>query len=226
MTERMHVSASNKLLKTFEEPPDKTLIFIFAERYELLLPTVRSRAQLVKFDKLPEHILTDALIAHKNLEPEQARDISLISEGNWNLAQEIVEHADETQENFLKFREWLRLCFRPGNYLELNRFNGDISRSGRENIKRFLSYGMEIIHNSILQNTGRYDKVKKSGDELVFLKKFAPYINSSNQDGIYRLLNESIYHIERNAHAGILFSDISFKLGYLLMLGRKQAAHQ
>ena len=45
MTERLHESASNKLLKTFEEPPDKTLIILTAERYELILPTVRSRAR-------------------------------------------------------------------------------------------------------------------------------------------------------------------------------------
>ncbi|NOX87323.1 MAG: DNA polymerase III subunit delta, partial [Chlorobi bacterium] len=48
LPEKLHPAASNKLLKTFEEPPDNTLIFLIAERYELLLPTVRSRAQLVK----------------------------------------------------------------------------------------------------------------------------------------------------------------------------------
>jgi len=221
MAERLHVSASNKLLKTFEEPPFNTLIFIFAERYELLLPTVRSRAQLVKVDKLPEHAIREALVSKKSAGKDMANDISLISEGNWNLAQEIFENADETQENFLKFRQWLRLCFKPGNYLELNRFNSDISRIGRENIKRFLAYGLDITHNSILLNSGNIDEIKKSADELEFLNKFAPFINTANHAEIYQLLNEAIYHIERNAHAGILFSDLSFKLGDLLMKGRQ-----
>jgi len=61
MPERLHESASNKLLKTFEEPPDKTLILLVGERYELLLPTVRSRAQLVKVTKLKDDEVADAL---------------------------------------------------------------------------------------------------------------------------------------------------------------------
>lgn len=222
MADRMHESASNKLLKTFEEPPSNTLIFIFTERYELLLPTVRSRAQLVKVEGLPENIIKEALISEKGANENLAHDISLISEGNWNLAQEIFDNADETQENFLKFREWLRLCFKPGNYLELNRFNSDLSRSGRENIKRFLGYGLDIIHNSILHNSGNSEKVKKSKDELDFLKKFAPYINKANQSELYQLLNEAIYFVERNAHAGILFTDLSFKIGDLLLKGRQR----
>ena len=221
MAERLNVSASNKMLKTFEEPPDNTLIFIFAERYELLLPTVRSRAQLVKVDKLNEKDIRDALVAEKGAGPAQAADIPLISEGNWNLAQEIFENADETQENFLKFRQWLRLCFKPGNYLELNKFNGDLSRIGRENIKHFLAYGLDITHNCMLINSKNSNQVKKSAGELEFLIKFAPYINAVNQTEIYQLLNEAIYHIERNAHPGILFSDLSFKLGSMLTKGRQ-----
>lgn len=223
MSERLHLSASNKLLKTFEEPPEKTLIFLFAQRYELLIPTVRSRAQLVKVDKIPEQEIASALGAEKSLKPDEANDIALISEGNWNLAQEIYENADETQDNFIKFRQWLRLCFRPGNYLELNKFNSDLSRSGRENIKRFFTYGLDIIHNSILHNNENSARIKKAHDELDFLKKFAPFINVINQSEIYQLLNDAIYHIERNAHAGILFSDLSFKLNELLQKGRQKA---
>jgi DNA polymerase III subunit delta' len=219
MAERLHESASNKLLKTFEEPPENTLIFIFAERYELLLPTVRSRAQLVKIDKLPDEAIIETLIDRKNAEANLAHDIALIAGGNWNLAEEIYDNADETQEIFLRFRQWLRLCFRPGNFIELNKFNGDVARTGRESVKRFLAYGLEIIHNSILHNNGQSNKVKKAGDELEFSEKFAPYINSNNQTGIYTLLNEAIYHIERNAHAGILLSDLSFKIGDLLKKG-------
>jgi len=222
MAERLHESASNKLLKTFEEPPDNTLIFIFAERYELLLPTVRSRAQLVKVDKLPDNIIAEALINEKKVEAERAGDIALISGGNWNLAQDIYENAEETQEIFLKFRQWLRLCFKPGNYIELNNFNGEIARMGREGVKRFLAYGLDVVHNSILHNNNNSQNVKKAADELEFSEKFAPFINTKNQMEIYSLLNEAIYHIERNAHAGILLSDLSFKMGDLLLLNARE----
>lgn len=216
MAERMHESASNKLLKTFEEPPDKTLIIIIAENYDLLLPTVRSRAQLIKVPRLQDQQIADALFSITQADKQQAGDIALLAGGNWNQAVEIYENAEETQHNFLLFRKWLRLCFRPGNYLELHAINTELARIGRERQKSFLGYGLEIIHNSILHNHSNPDFVKKSGEELDFSEKFAPYINEQNQSIIYQLLNQAIYHIERNAHAGILFSDLSFKLIDLL----------
>lgn len=216
MAERLHTSASNKLLKTFEEPPDKTLIILIAERYELLLPTVRSRAQLVKINKLPEKEIAATLIQQYQLTKEDAIDIAILSEGSWNLATEIYENAEETQSNFIKFRQWLRLCFKMGDFTELNTFNASIAKIGREKQKRFLAYGLETVHNSILHNSGNSTVVKMNNNEMDFSKKFAPYINSANQLEIYTLLNEAVYHIERNAHAGILFSDLSFKLNDLL----------
>ena len=222
MAERLHTSASNKLLKTFEEPPDKTLIILISERYELLLPTVRSRAQLIKINKLPDHEIATALVQHDQLAHEEALDISILSEGNWNLAMEIYENAEESQSNFIKFRQWLRLCFKMGDFTGLNAFNADIAKIGREKQKRFLVYGLETVHNSILHNSSNSTVVKMNNNEMDFSKKFAPYINSANQLEIYTLLNEAVYHIERNAHAGILFSDLSFKLNDLLIKGKQR----
>ncbi|HDO27639.1 MAG TPA: DNA polymerase III subunit delta' [Bacteroidetes bacterium] len=219
MAEKLHSSASNKLLKTFEEPPDKTLIFLIAERYELLLPTVRSRAQLVKVPKISDKNIEQALIHQKGLPENQAAGIAMQAGGNWNLAVEIAENIEDAQTNFIKFRDWLRLCFKPGNFLELNNFNSELSRIGREKVKSFLTYGLETIHNSILINSGHDNFLRKSGDEAEFTKRFAPYINQANQKEVYELLNEAIYHIERNAHAGILLSDLSFKIYSLLKKG-------
>ena len=216
MAEKMHVSASNKLLKTFEEPPDKTLILLIAEKYELLLPTVRSRAQLIKVPKLLDEEIADELFSSTQADEEEAKDIALLAGGNWNLALQTYENAGETQNNFVLFRKWLRLCFRPGNYLELNSLNAELARIGRERQKSFLGYGLETIHNSILHNQGNSAYVKKNGDELDFSKRFAPYINESNQSDIYQMLNQAIYHVERNAHGAILFSDLSFKVSDLL----------
>jgi DNA polymerase-3 subunit delta' len=222
MAEKMHESASNKLLKTFEEPPEKTLIILLAEKYELLLPTVRSRAQLIKVQKLRDEEIAAELFATTQADEEEARDIAMLAGGNWNLALETYEHAEETQNNFMLFRKWLRLCFRPGNYLDLHALNGELARIGRERQKSFLNYGLETIHNSILHNQENAGFVNKSGEELDFSQKFAPYINEANQTDIYKLLNEAIYHVERNAHGAILFSDLSFKLGDLLRSNGRQ----
>jgi DNA polymerase-3 subunit delta' len=222
MTERMNDAASNKLLKTLEEPPDKTLIFLIAERYELLLATVRSRAQIVKIPPLKDQEIAEELIRQKNIGENKAAQLAMLAGGSWNQAINLLENIDDSESNFIQFRKWLRLCFRPQNYIELNKFNGELGKLGREKQKSFLQYGLEVVHSSILLNEGHKSKVKKSGEELEFSVKFAPLVNSSNQLEIYQLFNEAIYHIERNAHGGILFTDLSFKLTDLLAEGKKQ----
>lgn len=57
--ERMSVNAANSLLKTLEEPPGNALIILLTENAGMLLPTIRSRCQLIRFSHLPpEHVQT------------------------------------------------------------------------------------------------------------------------------------------------------------------------
>ncbi|PLX00927.1 MAG: DNA polymerase III subunit delta' [Marinilabiliales bacterium] len=221
MAERLNDSASNKLLKTFEEPPENTIIILIAERYELILPTVRSRSQLLKIPKIAATDIKEALIGRFDLDYEKAENIAALSSGNWNLAQDLIENTEEVQANFIAFRQWLRYCFKPGDFIELNKFNADVARLGREKQKGFLNYGLEVVHQSMLHNQNHNDLVLKKDEELDFSSKLAPFINAANQLEIYQLLNEAVYHVERNAHPGILFTDLSFKLIDLLQAGRK-----
>ncbi len=221
--ERLHVSASNKLLKSFEEPPDNTLIILIADRYELILPTVRSRAQLVKVPKLKDTEIEDALLEQfsEKLTGEKAREPASLSQGNWNLALELIEQADENEYNFVKFRDWMRLCFRGNDYLALHGLIQELSRLGREKQKYFLKYGLQVIHNSLLINGKQEIQVVVRANEKEYLQKFAPFVNASNQKQMYELLNEAVYHVERNAHPGILFTDLSFKFTALMQVGKK-----
>jgi len=221
--ERLHISASNKLLKSLEEPPDNTLIILIAERYEMIIPTVRSRAQLVKVPKLQMADIQDALLQQfpGKINAEQAPELTALSHGNWNLALELMEQVDESEYNFVKFRDWMRLCFRGNDYLALHGLIQELSRLGREKQKRFLIYGLQVMHNSLLINTKLDLSVVAGAGEKDYLQKFAPYVNAANQKQMYELLNEAVYHIERNAHPGILFADLSFKLSELMQEGKK-----
>ena len=55
--ERMNANSANSLLKTLEEPPGHALIILLTENAGMLLPTIRSRCQLIRFAPLsPEHL--------------------------------------------------------------------------------------------------------------------------------------------------------------------------
>jgi len=221
--ERLHSAASNKLLKSLEEPPENTLIILVADRYELIIPTVRSRAQLVKIPKLKVAEIADALLERfpDKLTGEKARELASLSQGSWNLALELIDQTDENEYNFVKFRDWMRICFRGNDYLALHLLIQELSRLGREKQKRFLQYGLQVIHNSLMINGKQKMPVVARAAEKDYLLKFAPFVNAANQKQMYALLNEAVYHVERNAHPGILFADLSFKLTELMSAGKK-----
>lgn len=57
----MNVNAANALLKNLEEPPAKGLFLLITHQPGRLLPTIRSRCQVVRFVPLPGDILTSIL---------------------------------------------------------------------------------------------------------------------------------------------------------------------
>jgi DNA polymerase-3 subunit delta' len=61
--DRLNEQASNKLLKTIEEPPARSTIVLVTSSPDELLETVRSRCQRIDLAPLPETALRDALLA-------------------------------------------------------------------------------------------------------------------------------------------------------------------
>ena len=90
--ERMSVNAANSLLKTLEEPPGNALIILMTENAGLLLSTVRSRCQLIRFAPLsPEHIL--ALLERIGMSPEAAALVAPMSGGSLQRALDLDNEA-------------------------------------------------------------------------------------------------------------------------------------
>lgn len=82
----MGVEAANALLKTLEEPPDETVIILISSRWSALLPTVRSRAHLIRFRRLKDDTIRDILMDRLNLGEEDAYDIARTSDGRPGIA--------------------------------------------------------------------------------------------------------------------------------------------
>jgi DNA polymerase-3 subunit delta' len=60
--DRMNEPAANKLLKTLEEPPERTHFLLLSDAPDELLPTVRSRCQRIDFAALSEADVRTALV--------------------------------------------------------------------------------------------------------------------------------------------------------------------
>jgi DNA polymerase-3 subunit delta' len=113
--------------------------------------------------------------------------------------------------HFVAFRSWMRSCF-VAKVPELISFSSEIAKTGREKQKSFLNYALKIIGDCATVNYRGQLPAGTDGEALAFIQGFAPQVTSDKLIEFNRLLNEAIYHIERNAHAPTLFLDLSLKI--------------
>ena len=73
--ETMNINAANALLKTLEEPPEFSILFLVSHRADRLLPTIRSRCQTWKFN-LPNH---EIALSWLNQQTEKANWDSMLT---------------------------------------------------------------------------------------------------------------------------------------------------
>lgn len=85
--DRMNRNAANALLKRLEEPPVKTVFFLTTPLAGHLLPTIRSRCQLVPLEPLQEEEVTQVLHS-QGLSPS---DLLNVSEGSPGRVMGLIE---------------------------------------------------------------------------------------------------------------------------------------
>ncbi len=78
--EKMRPEAANALLKTLEEPPGSGVLVLTTRSIDVMLPTIRSRCQELRFLPLP---LDDAVagLVGRGVDPQRARALALRSRG-------------------------------------------------------------------------------------------------------------------------------------------------
>ncbi len=79
--EELSVAAANALLKTLEEPGDRTHFVLLSARAESLLATIRSRTQRVRFGRLPDAVV-ETLLVQQGLAGPDAAAVAKLAHGS------------------------------------------------------------------------------------------------------------------------------------------------
>jgi len=83
--ERLNASSQNALLKSLEEPPEYCSIILLCTRMERLLPTTRSRCQIIRFGPIDEDRIIEKL-TEMGVEQKQACYFARLSQGSLGQA--------------------------------------------------------------------------------------------------------------------------------------------
>jgi DNA polymerase-3 subunit delta' len=221
MAEKLNISASNKLLKMLEEPEDKTLFILITENESAIIQTIRSRCQALHFMGLPENIIAETLVSTNNTDPKLAIKIAHQAQGNWNKALQILQEDNEELPFEEWFVVWVRAAFRAkGNAAaiqDLILWSEQIAGLGRETQKKFLHFCIEMFRQAMLLNYQTAGLVYlEPKTEKFSLENFAPFVNGTNINDVFKEISDAVYHIERNGNAKIILTDLSIKLTRLI----------
>jgi DNA polymerase-3 subunit delta' len=221
MAEKMNVTASNKLLKLLEEPPEKTVFILIAENEEDIIQTILSRCQVLHFGGLSEKVIADNLILKENIEASLADKIAHQSQGNYNKALLLLDEESEELPFEEWFVSWVRAAFRAKGNAEaiqdLILWSEQIAGLGRETQKKFLNFCIDMFRQALMLNYETKKLVYMETKVPKFqLENFAPFVNGNNINDIFKELSDAMYHIERNGNAKIILTDLSIKLTRLI----------
>jgi DNA polymerase-3 subunit delta' len=101
--ERFNPAAGNSLLKTLEEPPGSAIIILLTENAGMLLPTIRSRCQLIRFSALsPENVRL--LLERSGIAPDAAALLAPLSGGSMQRARELDNESLTSRRDLLMSR--------------------------------------------------------------------------------------------------------------------------
>ena len=203
----------NKLLKLIEEPPPDTLFIFVAENESQILPTILSRTQLIRIPPLDISDIESFLLATVDLQPEAARQVAAITEGNYREALQILQHSGEDWQGLL--RDWLNAALKTGPVAQI-KWVEEMAKLGRERQKQFLRYFTHLLEQAIrLAVMG--DKFQNLADsERDFALRLNRIADLPQQQAIVQELDKAIYYIERNANAKMLFQALTIKLYHII----------
>lgn len=198
----------NILLKTIEEPPEKTLILLVASDADALLTTIRSRVQLLPVRPVEEAELAEFLVACRSVDRPRAQRIASLSEGNLGRAIELAA-ADFSNDNAERLAVYLRLCYKA-DYPAIFKWIEDMTKTGREAQKHFLSYVSQLLQAALRQRTTGQASALLSEQEQQMMGVLLDGMTFANVETLSEAIEARYRSVERNANPKLLFVNLAF----------------
>ncbi len=204
--ERMNETVANSLLKTLEEPRSFAYFILVTEDLQVILPTIRSRCQVLRFNPLSQEEVEGALV-NRGFPAERARLLAQASEGN-------LETVLETDwDEFLAGRNQAWLVFKQlleageaEDFLSLvaGRARRDALSGFRETLKFFSVFFRDLL----VVKTGRKELLLNPdlGPEL---EQVSRLVLAEKAGQAVRLVEDYLGRLKKNPNLAIMGNEVT-----------------
>jgi DNA polymerase-3 subunit delta' len=202
---QMNVHAANAFLKVLEEPAPLNVFILITENLNVLLPTIQSRCQVLKFSPLSRAEIKTYLIEKRNFDEDKARLISYLGQSNMDSVMDV--NFDE----FMKQRETVfsilsALLMKQGiEKILLDLFNRSRSR------EKFLVYFEQLVNLiSLMLRDIMVLHVEKDGSHIINIDykekliQLSSYITIQQALFLIRKMEYILRDIKRNLNTKVL----------------------
>jgi DNA polymerase III subunit delta' len=219
--ELLGIESANALLKTLEEPPERSIIILLAVSPDLLLPTIRSRCQVVRFAPLSDDQVRELLTREELCDnPQDAAEIAGLCEGSLETARQLLDPQLRAQRGTL----YNLLAARPFNSVQTTHgvLEG-VQQAGTESFEQRQYAGWIIRFCSEFYRRALYALSSGNGAACVIpqVQQFAAHLNPDEPSDIDRVTDlldrclEADRQIDMNASIPLCLESLFDDLGRL-----------
>jgi DNA polymerase-3 subunit delta' len=210
----MMAEAQNAMLKTLEEPPASSIFILVTPRPDLLLPTVRSRCQRLRFGPLSPAQVADVLVRAHGYDPVRARAAASASDGSVGAA------LDEDSEEFADAREGAQRLLQsaasskdPRRRLDGARaFSGARAAADREELGVRLRSLASMLRDLCALRSSAGDSGLANGDLKPFLVGLMAAFDAERTLNAFDVVGRALEALDRNASPKIVADWVAVNL--------------
>lgn len=194
--DKMNDEASNKLLKTMEEPPERTLFISVSFRPDLLLETVHSRMQSIEMTPLSNVEMRAAITrwSPSQLDNNRLNSIVQRSQGLVLKAKRILDNKN-AEKKYTTYFDMLTNAMLNKEIIVFRTLSEQLHKEGRAVAINMIEYFEECFRVLLRESVAPGEIAQRSSDEQRLLNRIKVCVTPQNIQHLYKLSEQAIRHI-------------------------------
>lgn len=199
--DRMNDTSANKFLKMLEEPPERTVLILTAERTDRMLPTILSRCQHIRFDPLQVADIEHTLTKRERISADRAAFVARMADGSYTNALELLGNDQLAAQRQLAL-EFIRqsVTRRADKVLPVLE---EISKLGRETVGHVFRLMLSWVRDVVLFEAAGDAAPLVNVDQIETVRKFVSVLPNARPDAMVGYIEEAAILVNNNSNVAL-----------------------